>query len=91
MIGSVPVDSNFPQASTAKVVEKDGIVYASTLNQSKVAQNNNKFYIMQVLEEGASDYTFFCRWGRVGVAGQTSQMRTPNLEVAIRTYQTKIR
>ena len=72
LTGSVPVDSQFPRANQCKVVEKDGVIYAATLNQSNVVHNNNKFYILQLLEEGTSNYIFFCRWGRVGVVGQTS-------------------
>jgi poly [ADP-ribose] polymerase len=67
------------------------VVYASTLNQSNVAQNNNKFYILQVVEGGSNDYTFFCRWGRVGVPGQTSEMRTSDPNAAIRAYEQKLR
>lgn len=53
--------------------------------------NNNKFYILQILEEGPGNYAFFCRWGRVGVVGQTSEMRTSDLMTAIRSYDTKLR
>ncbi len=49
MSGSAPVDASFPRASQSKVVEKNGVVYAATLNQSNVANNNNKFYILQIL------------------------------------------
>ena len=71
MVGSVPVETHFSNASQCKVGEKNGVVYASTLNQSNVTHNNNKFYIMQVIQS-PEDYVFFCRWGRVGVVGQTS-------------------
>ncbi len=91
MTGTVPVDSHFPRASQSKVLEKNGVVYASTLNQSNVAQNNNKFYILQILESGPNDYTFFCRWGRVGVPGQTSEMRTSVADIAINSYMSKLR
>lgn len=42
-------------------VHKD---YDCTLNQTNISNNNNKFYIIQLLEE---DGHFFCwnRWGRV--------------------------
>lgn len=38
--------------------------YDCTLNQTNIGNNNNKFYIIQLLEEGSR---FFCwnRWGRV--------------------------
>lgn len=50
MVGSVPVDTNFSNATQSKVVEKNGVVYASTLNQSNVTHNNNKFYVMQIIQ-----------------------------------------
>lgn len=38
--------------------------YDCTLNQTNIGNNNNKFYIIQLLEEGSR---FICwnRWGRV--------------------------
>jgi poly [ADP-ribose] polymerase len=39
------------------------------LNQTNVGQNNNKFYVIQVLTNGSS-YWSFNRWGRVGENGQ---------------------
>ena len=90
MVGSVPVDTNFSNATQSKVVEKNGVVYASTLNQSNVTHNNNKFYVMQIIQT-SEDYVFFCRWGRVGVVGQTSEMRSKDLDTLIRAYNTKLR
>lgn len=49
MTGSVPVDTYFSKVGQSKVFQKDGVIYAATLNQSNVAQNNNKFYILQIL------------------------------------------
>lgn len=72
-LGSAPVDPHFSnRMAHSKIAESKGIVFATTLNQSNIAQNNNKFYIMQVIENGPSDFILFCRWGRVGVTGQTS-------------------
>lgn len=34
------------------------------LNQTNVGQNNNKFYVIQVIEDGNMYYTWN-RWGRV--------------------------
>lgn len=73
MVGSVPVDPYCESKNAnSKVLESDGIVYAATLNQSNIGNNNNKFYILQVIENGSGNYVFFCRWGRVGVVGQKS-------------------
>ena len=72
MSGKVPVDPYFSKQSQGVVVEHGGVTYASTLNQSNIANNNNKFYIIQIIQTNPSEYYFFCRWGRVGVSGQTS-------------------
>ena len=47
--GSAPVDSHFTVPNT-RVLVHGGVTYAATLNQSNIANNNNKFYICQVLE-----------------------------------------
>lgn len=92
MVGTVPVDPHFSsRTSSSKVAEKNGIVYASTLNQSNIGNNNNKFYILQIIENGPSDFVFFCRWGRVGVVGQSSEMRSSALELVSHSYQAKLR
>lgn len=40
---------------------------------------------MQILQ-GSGDYTFFCRWGRVGVVGQASEMRGSDINQIIRAF-----
>ncbi|KYQ94403.1 poly(ADP-ribosyl)transferase [Tieghemostelium lacteum] len=50
-------------------------VYDATLNQTEIATNNNKFYIIQLLESdkpGPSGhrYKVFNRWGREGLKGK---------------------
>jgi len=46
-------------------------VFTKTLNQSNLDRNNNKFYIIQLLEGSKKDeYFVFNRWGRVGYDGQ---------------------
>lgn len=46
---------------------------------------------MQIIETQPVGYSFFCRWGRVGVVGQTSEMNTTDLNIAIRAYEQKLR
>ena len=48
--GNVPVDQYFPYAASYKVVVHNGVTYAKTLNQSNIQNNNNKFYIIQILQ-----------------------------------------
>lgn len=54
-------------------------IYNLVLNQCNLGNNNNKFYIAQVLiNENASNekekYIFFTRWGRQGAKGQSAQL-----------------
>ncbi|XP_049995461.1 protein mono-ADP-ribosyltransferase PARP3 isoform X2 [Alexandromys fortis] len=68
-------------------VHKD---YDCTLNQTNISNNNNKFYIIQLLEE---DGHFFCwnRWGRVGEVGQTKMNPFVCLEDAKKDFEKKFR
>ena len=48
----------------------NGKYFSCTLNKSDLDKNNNKFYIIQLLEHDSSgQLVLFCRWGRVGVPG----------------------
>jgi hypothetical protein len=44
------VDQYFSLASSFKVVVHNGVTWAKTLNQSNIQNNNNKFYILQILQ-----------------------------------------
>ena len=48
----------------ARVVED----YDAMLNQTNIGNNNNKYYIIQLLEESGS-FWLWTRWGRVGENG----------------------
>ncbi|XP_057560480.1 protein mono-ADP-ribosyltransferase PARP3 isoform X2 [Hippopotamus amphibius kiboko] len=64
--------------------------YDCTLNQTNIGSNNNKFYIIQLLEEGDC---FICwnRWGRVGEVGQSKLSRFVSLEDAKKDFEKKFR
>ncbi|MBA0560208.1 hypothetical protein Golob_017122 [Gossypium lobatum] len=52
------------------VIQGDDI-YDAMLNQTNVGQNNNKFFVIQLLEsDDSKTYMVHNRWGRVGVKGQ---------------------
>uniref|UniRef100_A0A803M9J2 Poly [ADP-ribose] polymerase n=1 Tax=Chenopodium quinoa TaxID=63459 RepID=A0A803M9J2_CHEQI len=57
-----------------KEVKKEKLgddIYDAMLNQTNVGDNNNKYYMIQVLEvDGGGLYMVYNRWGRVGVKGQ---------------------
>ncbi|KAK4788973.1 hypothetical protein SAY86_020292 [Trapa natans] len=53
------------------VLQLDGDIYDAMLNQTNVGVNNNKFYVIQLLEcDTGGSYMVYNRWGRVGVKGQ---------------------
>ena len=48
----------------------NGNYFSCTLNKSDLNKNNNKFYILQLLEHDSNNsLVLFTRWGRVGVPG----------------------
>ena len=48
-------------------------IYDAMLNQTNLKNNNNKFYLMQVLQSNSNTaYAVWFRWGRVGMTGQTN-------------------
>lgn len=53
--------------SGAQVVED----YDCMLNQTNIGQNNNKYYVIQLLQSW-SQYHVWTRWGRVGEPGQNA-------------------
>lgn len=73
------------------VLETGDEIYDAMLNQTNVGDNNNKFYVIQVLEaDGGSSYMVYNRWGRVGVKGQ-DKLFGPYLcrESAIQEFEQK--
>ena len=93
MKGGAPVDQFFPDIKNYRVYS-DGITVASTtLNQSNIQANNNKFYILQILqnESNPNYFIFFTRWGRVGVPGKQASIPCNSFLVANGQYQRKKR
>jgi poly [ADP-ribose] polymerase len=50
------------------LLKSNGLVYDCTLNQTEIRSNNNKFYIMQLIQT-KSNYVVYIRYGRIGVGG----------------------
>jgi poly [ADP-ribose] polymerase len=66
------VDVHSGMAETAHIFEEGNDVYQVTLNQTNIGQNNNKFYIIQLLEADAGGkWWVWTRWARVGQVGQS--------------------
>ncbi|KAH7100308.1 poly polymerase catalytic domain-containing protein [Auriculariales sp. MPI-PUGE-AT-0066] len=77
--GTAKVDEfSGKQATHVVYVDKSGEIYDATLNQTNISNNNNKFYIVQLLAPKNSNATciLFTRWGRVGENGAT-QIKGP--------------
>lgn len=68
----------------AKVYED----YDCTLNQTNISANNNKFYIIQLIEHGGT-YSTWNRWGRVGEVGQSKLLPFTSLEAAKKDFEKK--
>ncbi|XP_037358824.1 poly [ADP-ribose] polymerase 2 [Talpa occidentalis] len=72
--GKAPVD---PECTTkvgkAHVYCEGNDVYDVMLNQTNLQFNNNKYYLIQLLEDDAQrNFSVWMRWGRVGKIGQHS-------------------
>jgi poly [ADP-ribose] polymerase len=84
--GVIPVDSHCHLAKTAKVVED----WDAMLNQTNIGHNNNKYYVIQLLQAGGK---YFCwtRWGRVGEDGQNALLGDGSLPGAKKAFESKFR
>lgn len=76
--GGAAVDHEVPNAADYYVLpdpsnEHNGKHFCTTLNLSDLKNNNNKFYLIQILIHSNTKECFFWnRWGRVGYQGQNS-------------------
>ncbi len=67
------------------------MIYDAALNQTNVGENNNKFYRVQVLVSGASDYQTWTRWGRVGEYGKGATLGNGSLGAAMVAFEKKFK
>ena len=59
--------------------------------QTNIGQNNNKFYVIQVLEsDKGGDFVCFQRWGRVGETGQNMKRPFSNVAGAKDEFMRKV-
>eukprot|EP00112_Aurelia_sp_Birch-Aquarium-sp1_P002057 Seg1224.3 transcript_id=Seg1224.3/GoldUCD/mRNA.D3Y31 product=Poly protein_id=Seg1224.3/GoldUCD/D3Y31 len=74
--GKAPVDEECPVKNTFHVYCERNDIWDAMLNQTNLRNNNNKFYLMQLLEHDSSkQFAVWFRWGRVGVVGQSNLVR----------------
>lgn len=87
--GKAPVDSECTQLlGKAHVYYEGKDVWDCMLNQTNVGNNNNKYFLIQLLEEdGKKAYHVWFRWGRVGYKGQNNLVPCGNnLDAAKKTF-----
>jgi poly [ADP-ribose] polymerase len=64
--------------------------WGAMLNQTNIGNNNNKFYVIQVLQVG-NTYYCFNRWGRVSERGQNACKPAASLAAAQADFKKKFR
>ncbi|KAG9103608.1 hypothetical protein FRC06_009618 [Ceratobasidium sp. 370] len=78
--GAAPVDPLSPHlvASHQVYVDSNGEIWDAMLNQTDAVNNNNKFYVLQLLHptNNSNSVSLHVRWGRVGESG-SSQDKGP--------------
>jgi len=91
--GRTVVDSLVPNSQDYHVYEDGDEIYDATLNQTNIANNNNKFYNLQILKKdnNSSGYFFWTRWGRVGEKGQNNLLICNNKDMAISRFMAKFK
>ncbi|EGD75556.1 polymerase family [Salpingoeca rosetta] len=86
------VDKFCPMADRFHVYEDHEGVWDFTGNQTNIGQNNNKFYILQLLEsDDKRTYHTWTRWGRVGVPGQNKIMPGTSLAACKASFMKKFK
>eukprot|EP00668_Euglena_longa_P001256 GGOE01001486.1.p1 GENE.GGOE01001486.1~~GGOE01001486.1.p1 ORF type:complete len:899 (-),score=261.13 GGOE01001486.1:257-2914(-) len=74
------------------IYQKGEDVWMATLNQTNIGLNNNKFYILQLIEaDKGGKWWLWTRWGRVGVVGQSKAEPFSNLGGAMAAFGKKFR
>ncbi|EQB52283.1 hypothetical protein CGLO_08092 [Colletotrichum gloeosporioides Cg-14] len=85
----VPVDEGCTVPG-AVYIAPDGTIYDASLNQTNASNNNNKFYRVQLIENG-SVYKTWTRWGRVGDHGQKAILGNGTLDDALKQFDKKFK
>ncbi|KAJ0423742.1 poly polymerase catalytic domain-containing protein [Aspergillus carlsbadensis] len=76
----------------AVYIDKSGLIWDATLNQTVAAANNNKFYRIQLLvSSDGTRYQTWTRWGRVGENGQSAHLGSGSLDDAQRFFEKKFK
>eukprot|EP01114_Cavostelium_apophysatum_P017118 TRINITY_DN5010_c0_g1_i1.p1 TRINITY_DN5010_c0_g1~~TRINITY_DN5010_c0_g1_i1.p1 ORF type:complete len:839 (+),score=296.05 TRINITY_DN5010_c0_g1_i1:94-2610(+) len=88
--GRSVVDPLSGKSNDFHVLEEGKVIWDAMLNQTDVGKNNNKFYVIQLLEhDHKKQYQVWNRWGRVGAGGQNVLDACPSLEAAKKKFEKK--
>lgn len=89
--GKAPVDSHCTVKDKTHVFTEGNDIWDVMLNQTNVMNNNNKYYLIQLLEDNnAKKYYVWQRWGRVGFDGQNNLINCgPDLQAAKKGFTKK--
>jgi poly [ADP-ribose] polymerase 2/3/4 len=79
-----------PLYGSGKVYNDGKCVYDAMLNQTNISKNNNKFYVIQLIEDSGS-YVCYTRWGRVGEDGQSQEKSFSNAKDGIKEFCNKFK
>jgi len=89
--GSVPVDDECSECKKDYVVyNKGNDVYNAMLNQTNIANNNNKYFLLQLLKHRERPvFKVWFRWGRVGKIAGKKLHDCSNVDEAIEKFEKK--
>ena len=82
---SIPLDQDCPSSirKNANVYQEQNNIYDVTLNQTNILQNNNKYYVIQLLESKNIKVHQTTTFGQNGVVFQKSPVPVLNMKAQI--------
>ncbi|OHW98329.1 PARP-like domain-containing protein [Colletotrichum incanum] len=86
---NIPLDEGCKVQGTVYIAP-DGVIYDASLNQTNATNNNNKFYRIQLVQDGTT-YKTWTRWGRVGEWGQCAVLGDGTLNDALSNFDKKFK
>lgn len=89
----IPLDSFCDQVDHLVYIDPDsGMIYDASLNQSNASNNNNKFYLLQLLHHPKNKtFKTWTRWGRVGEGGQKALLGDGSFADAVKHFEKKFK
>ncbi|KAL0943272.1 PARP-like domain-containing protein [Colletotrichum truncatum] len=90
---SIPLDEGCSIPGVVYIAP-DGVIYDASLNQTNASNNNNKFYRIQLIQNGSKNgptYKVWTRWGRVGEAGANAVLGDGELSEALKQFDKKFK